>query len=205
MGRTAKHAWVWFTVATLAMLAAACTGHTSGAPSSKAQSVSVTPTGTSIPTEPATTTRDPRVIVDALNAAGLALCHSDYSDDAQYDIFGILGATATWRFFPHHTAAPVPADGTDAVSCVAANQPNTGVIEVDVYPSATDASAALRQVGQIWLDAWLYGNIAILVDQTTPQPIAQQVSGILGHLPGTTQFSLVAADSTIKSVGRSGR
>jgi hypothetical protein len=173
-GRTAKHWWVWFTVAALAALAAACTGHTSGAPSSQAQSVPVTPTGTSIPTESATATGDPRVIVDTLNAAGLALCHS------------------------------VPSDGVDALSCVATNQPNTGVIEVDVYPSATDASAALRQVGQIWLDAWLYGNIAILVDQTTPLPIAQEVSGILGHLPGTTQFRLMAADSTIKSLGRSG-
>jgi hypothetical protein len=203
-GRTAKHWWVWFTVAALAALAAACTGHTSGAPSSQAQSVPVTPTGTSIPTESATATGDPRVIVDTLNAAGLALCHSAYSDGAPYDVFGILGATATWRFFPHHTAVPVPSDGVDALSCVATNQPNTGVIEVDVYPSATDASAALRQVGQIWLDAWLYGNIAILVDQTTPLPIAQEVSGILGHLPGTTQFRLMAADSTIKSLGRSG-
>jgi hypothetical protein len=165
--------------------------------------VPVTPTGTSIPTESATTTGDPRIIVDALNAAGLALCHSDYSDFAQYDVFGILGATATWRFFPHHIALPVPADGTDALSCVAANQPNTGVIEVDVYPSATDASAALRQVGQIWLGAWLYGNVAILVDQTTPLPIAQEVSGILGHLPGMTQFALMAADSTIKSIDSS--
>jgi hypothetical protein len=204
MGPIAKHWWVWFTVAALAALAAACTGQTSGAPSSRAESVPVTETGTSIPTESATTTLDPRVIVDTLNAFGLALCHSDYSDFAQYDVFGILGATATWRFFPHHTAVPVPAAGTDAMSCVAANQPNTGVVEVDVYPSATDAAAALRQVGQIWLDAWLYGNIAILVDQTTPLPIAQEVSGILGRLPGTTQFSLVAADSTIKSVGRSG-
>jgi hypothetical protein len=165
--------------------------------------VHVTPTGTSIPTQSAATTGDPRVIVNALNAAGLALCHSDYSDGAQYDVFGILGATATWRFFPHHIALPVPADGTDALSCVAANQPNTGVIEVDVYPSATDASAALRQVGQIWLGAWLYGNVAILVDQTTPLPIAQEVSGILGHLPGMTQFALMAADSTIKSIDSS--
>jgi hypothetical protein len=194
---TAKHWWVWFSVAALAALAAACTGHTSGAPSVKAQSAPVTPTGTSIPTDSAATTGDPRVIVDALNAAGLALCHSDDSDAARYDVFGILGATATWRFFPHHTAVPVRAAGADALSCVAGNQPNSGVIEVDVYPSATDASAALRQVGQIWLDAWLDGNIAILVDQTTPLPIALEVRGILGHVPGTTPFQLTPADSTI--------
>jgi hypothetical protein len=195
--RTARHWWVWCSVAALAALAAACPGHTSGAPSWKAQPAPVTPTGTSIPTESATTSGDPRVIVDALNAAGLALCHSDYNDGAQYDVFGILGATATWRFFPHHTAVPVRADGRDALSCVAGNQPNSGVIEVDVYPSATDASAALGQVSHIWLDAWLDGNIAILVDQTTPPPIAEEVSGILGRVPGTTPFQLMPADSTI--------
>jgi hypothetical protein len=71
---------------------------------------------------------------------------------------------------------------------VTANQPNTGAVEIDVYPSAADASAALRQVGRIWLDAWLYGNVAILDDQTTPPPVAQQVREVLDHLPGTTRF-----------------
>jgi hypothetical protein len=118
----------------------------------------------------------------------LALCHSDYSDGAQYDVYGILGATATWRFFPHHNAVLVPSDDGNALSCVAPNQPATGVIEIDVYPSAVDAAAALRQVGQIWLYAWLYGNVAILVDQTTPLPVAQVVFEVLDHLPGTTRF-----------------
>jgi hypothetical protein len=173
------------------LLAAACTGQATGAPSSKPQSVSGTTTGTTPSGGSATATGDPRVIVDALDAAGLALCHADYSDGAQYDIFGILGATATWRFFPHHSAVPVPAATTangPALSCVTPNQPNTGVIEVDVYPSAVDASAVLRQVGHIWLDAWLYGNVAVLIDQTTPGPIAQEVREVLDRLPGTTQF-----------------
>jgi hypothetical protein len=174
-----------------ALLAAACTGQATGAPSSKPQSVSVTTTGTTPFDGSATATGDPQVIVDALDAAGLALCHSNFSDGAQYNVFGILGASATWRFFPHHVAVPVPAAtaaNAPALSCVTPNQPNTGVIEVDVYPSAVDASAALRQVGQIWLDAWLYGNVAILVDQTTPFPVAQEVRGVLDHLPGSTQF-----------------
>ena len=175
----------------IALLAAACTGETREAPSSKPRSVPVTTTGTVLTSRPADATRDAQVIIDALNAAGLALCHSDYSDGAQYDIYGILGASATWRFFPHHSAVPVPAtariDGP-ALSCVTQNQPNTGVIEVDIYPSAADASATVRQVGHVWLDAWLYGNVAILVDQTTPGPVAQQVSEVLDHLPGTTQI-----------------
>jgi hypothetical protein len=172
----------------MALLAAACAGQTSGAPSSKPRSVPVSPTGTSTSNGSATATRDPRVIVDALDATGLALCHADYSDGAQYNIYGILGASGTWRFFPHHAAVPVPTDTGDALSCVTANQPNTGTIEIDVYPSAADASAALRQVGQIWLDSWLYGNVAILVDQTTPFPVAQEVWQVLDHLPGTTEF-----------------
>jgi hypothetical protein len=175
----------------MALLAAACTGQASGSPSSKPRSVPVSPTGTT-GTSPAngsaTATRDPQVIVDALDAAGMALCHADYSDGAQYNIYGILGASGTWRFFPHHSAAPVPTNNGEVLSCVTANQPNTGAVEIDVYPSAADASAALRQVGHIWLDAWLYGNVAILVDQTTPPPVAQQVHEVLDHLPGTTQF-----------------
>ena len=175
----------------VALLAAACTGQATGAPSSKPHSVSVTTTGTTPSDGSAAATRDPQVIVDALDAAGLALCHSDYSDGAQYDVYGILGASATWRFFPHHLAVEVPtatAANGSALSCLTPNQPNTGVIEVDVYPSAVDASVALRQVGQIWLDAWLYGNVAVLIDQTTPGPIAQVVSEVIDQLPGTTQF-----------------
>jgi hypothetical protein len=172
----------------MALLAAACTGQTGDAPSSKPRSVPITPTGTSPSDVSATATRDPQVIIDALNAAGLALCHADYSDFAQYNIYGILGASATWRFFPHHSAVPVPADNGEPLSCVTANQPNTGVIEIDIYPSAAEATAALRQAGQIWLDCWLYGNVAILDDQTTPPPVAQQVREVLDHLPGTTQF-----------------
>ena len=92
----------------------------------------------------------------------------------------------------------------DVLSCVTANQPNTGVIEIDVYPSAADASAALRQVGKIWLDAWQYGNVAILDDQTTPPLVAQQVREVLDHLQGTTQFPKMASDSYFQSIGRSG-
>jgi hypothetical protein len=172
----------------VALLAAACTGQAVGAPSSKPQSEPVSPTGTSRSNGSATATRDPRVIVDALDAAGLALCHADYSDGVQFNIYGILGASPTWRFFPHHSAVPVPTNNGEALSCLTANQPNTGAVEIDVYPSAADASAALRQVGQIWLEAWLYSNVAILDDQTTPPPVAQQVREVLDHLPGTTRF-----------------
>jgi hypothetical protein len=128
------------------------------------------------------------VLVDALNAAGLELCHSDYNDGAQYNFFGILGASSTWRFFPHNSAVPVIAQNGEALTCLTPNQPNTGVVEIDVYASSGDASAALRQVGHIWLNAWLYGNIAILVDQTTPGPVAQEMSEVLDHLAGTTQI-----------------
>ncbi len=172
----------------MALLAAACAGQTSGAPSPKPRSVPVSRMGASPSNGSATATRDPQVIVDALDAAGLALCHADYSDGAQYNIYGILGASGTWRFFPHHSAVPVPTANGDALSCVTANQPSTGAVEIDVYPSAAEASAALRQVGRIWLDAWLYGNVAILVDQTTPLPVAQEVWQVLDHLPGTTEF-----------------
>jgi hypothetical protein len=166
----------------MALLAAACTGQVRGSPSSKPRSVPA-----SLSDGSATATRNPQVIVDALDTAGLALCHSDYSDFAQYNIYGVLGALATWRYFPHHSAVPVPAGNTVALSCVTANQPNTGVIEIDTYPSAADASAALRQGGKIWLNAWLDGNVAIHVDQTTPGPVAQEVRGVLDHLPGTSQ------------------
>jgi hypothetical protein len=150
--------------------------------------VAVTTTGTSPSNGSTTATGDPQVIVDALDAADLGLCHSDYSDGAPYDIYGILGASPTWRFFPHHTAVPVPSENGDVLSCVTPNQPNTGVIEIDVYPSAVEASAALRQVGRIWLYAWLDGNVAILVDQTTPPAVAEVVREALDHLPGTTPF-----------------
>jgi hypothetical protein len=175
----------------MALAAAACTGQSSGAPTSMPQSVSVTTTGTTPSNASANATHNPQIIVDALNAAGLALCHSDYSDGAQYDIYGLLGATATWRFFPHHSAVPVPAIAWingPAVSCMTPSQPNTGVIEIDLYPSASVASAALRQVRHLWLDAWLYGNVAILVDETTPGPIAHEVSGVLDHLLGVSQI-----------------
>ena len=172
----------------IALLAAACTSQASGSSSSEPRSVPVPPTGTSPSNGSAIATRDPQVIVDALDTAGLALCHADYSDGAQYNIYGIFGASGTWRFFPKHSAVLVPTDNGEALSCVTANQPNTGVIEIDVYPSVADASGSLRQVGRIWLDAWLYGNVAIHVDQTTPGPVAQEVRGVLDHLPGTTQI-----------------
>lgn len=175
----------------MALAAAACTGQSGGAPTSMSHSVSVTTTGTAPSNASDSATHNPQTIVDSLNAAGLALCHSDYSDGAQYDIFSFLGATATWRFFPHHSAVPVPAIAWingPAVSCLTPSQPNTGVIEIDLYPSATVASAALRQVRHLWVDAWLYGNVAILVDETTPGPVAHEVSGVLDHLPGTSQI-----------------
>ena len=172
----------------VALFAVACTGQATGATSSRPQAVSVTTTSTTTSDGSATATGNPRVIVDALDAAGLALCHAHYSDGAQYNIYGIFGASATWRFFPHHSAVPAPTDNGEALSCVTTNQPNTGAVEIDVYTSAADAAAALRQVGHIWLDAWLYGNVAILVDMTTPRPVAQQVREVLDHLAGTTQF-----------------
>jgi hypothetical protein len=183
-----RHLGLKAALALMALLATACTSQSSGAPFSKPRSVPVTPTDTNPSSGSAANARDPQVIVNALDAADLALCHSDYSDAAQYDVYGILGATATWRFFPHHTAVPVPSVNGNVLSCVTPHQPNTGAIEIDVYPSALNASAVLRQVGQIWLYAWLYGNVAVIVDQTTPFPVAQVVREVLDHLPGTTRF-----------------
>jgi hypothetical protein len=125
--------------------------------------------------------------VDALDAAGLGLCHSDYSDLPQYDIYGILGALSTKRYFPHHSAVPIHTDNTDAVSCVTPSQPGSGTVEIDAYPSHDVAAAVLRQVGQVWLGTWLYGNIAIVVDQAPP-PEAQEVRQVLEHLPGAFPF-----------------
>jgi hypothetical protein len=134
----------------------------------------------------ANVTRSPQVIVDALDAAGLALCHSEYNDLAESNIYGILGAYATLRFFPHHSAVPTHLDPTE--SCTVANQPKTGVIEIDVYPSPAVASAVLREVGKVWWASWLYGNVAVVVDQTTPLPFAQQEAQVLDHLPGASRF-----------------
>ena len=173
-------------LASMALLTAACTGP-SFETSAKQRTLSFTETGTSISTSTLTSTHDPQVVVDALNAAGLGLCHSYYNDGAQYNIYGILGATATWQFFPHHSAVPVQGENGFALSCVTSNQPNTGVVEIDVYPSAANASAALRQVGHIWLDAWLWGNVAVLVEEDTPSSIAQEISVVLDHVPNATQ------------------
>ena len=68
------------------------------------------------------------------------------------------------------------------------NQPNTGAIEIDAYQSAAEACTALSEVGQGWLARWLYGNVAVVVDQTTPLQLAQQVSQVLDHLPGVFRF-----------------
>jgi hypothetical protein len=173
----------------VAFFGAACASQSSAALSSNPPSMPVTTTGTTSPSNRSNSgTRDPQVIVDELDAAGLALCHSDYSDGAQYNIYGILGATATWRFFPHHTAVAMASDNGEALSCVSPNQPNTGVIEIDVYLSRHDARAALRQVGQLWLYAWLYGNVAIHIDQSTPTSVTQAARDVLDHLAGTTEF-----------------
>jgi hypothetical protein len=173
-----------FLVVVLALVAAACSARTTGTPSPTTGTLIAPSLGASSSNGPPNVTRDPQVIVDALDAAGLALCHSDYSDAAQYNIYGILGADANWRFFPHHTAVPIRSENASALSCNTTNQPNTGAIEIDVYPSALDASVALRQVGKIWLASWLYGNVAVVVDQTTPLPLAQQEGQVLDHLPG---------------------
>jgi hypothetical protein len=176
------------TLAVMALAATACAGQTSGGSPLKPRPVTVSPMSVEASNPSAPATRDPQLIVDELEAAGLALCHSDYSDAAQYNIFGFFGADATWRFFPHHSAVPVHVGNTDVLSCATADQPNTGVIEIDVYPSAVDASAALHQVGHIWLDGWLYGNVDVLVDQTTPPSVDQEVRDVLDQLPGTTQL-----------------
>ena len=133
-------------------------------------------------------TRDPAVIVHALDAAGLALCHSDYSDFAQYNVYGLLGAVSTQRYFPHHAVVPIHSGNAEALSCITPNQPDTGAIEIDVYPTPSVASEALRQVGQVWLTGWLYGNVAVLVDKTVPAPQSQQVGDVLDHLPGAVAF-----------------
>jgi hypothetical protein len=135
-------------------------------------------------------TRDPAVIVDGLDAVGLALCHSDYSDLAEYNIYGLFGAVSTQRFFPHHVAVPIHLGHVDALSCVTPNQPDTGAIEIDVYPSPAVASEALRQVGQVWLASWLYGNVAVLVDKQVPIDQSQRVRDVLDHLPGAFPFRL---------------
>ena len=171
----------------MALFVTACTSPTSSAPFSEPRAMPVTTTDTSLSQGSTSVTRDPQVIVDALDAAGLALCHSYLSDGAEYNIYGILGASATWRFFPHHTAERVPSVNGDDLSCVTPNQSNTGVIEIDVYPHGADASAALRQAGRLWLYAWLDGNVAIHVDQSTPPPVADVAREVLEHLPGTTR------------------
>jgi hypothetical protein len=124
------------------------------------------------------------VIVHALDAAGLALCHTDYSDLAQYNIYGLLGAVSTQRYFPHHAALPIHSGNVEALSCITPNQQDTGAIEIDVYPTPSVASEALRQAGQVWLTGWLYGNVAVLVDKTVPPPQSQQVGDVLDHLQG---------------------
>jgi hypothetical protein len=118
----------------------------------------------------------------------LALCHSKYNDLAESNIYGILGAYATLRFFPHDSAVLVRWDPADAQSCTTAKQPNTGAVEIDVYPSPAVSSAALREVGRVWRASWLYGNVAVVVDQTTPLPFAQQEAQVLDHLPGASRF-----------------
>ena len=135
-------------------------------------------------------TRDPAAIVDALDAAGLALCHTDYSDLAQYNIYGLFGAVSTQRYFPHHAALPIHSGNVESLSCVTPNQPDSGAIEIDVYPTPSRASEALRQVGQIWLAGWLYGNVAVLVDRAMPTPQSQQVGDVLERLPGAVAFRL---------------
>ena len=135
-------------------------------------------------------TRDPVAIVDALDAAGLALCHTDYSDLAQYNIYGLFGAVSTQRYFPHHAALPIHSGNVESLSCVTPNQPDSGAIEIDVYPTPSRASEALRQVGQIWLAGWLYGNVAVLVDRAMPTPQSQQVGDVLDRLPGAVAFRL---------------
>ena len=129
-------------------------------------------------------TRNPTAIVDSLDAVGLALCHSDHSDLAEYNIYRLLGAVSTQRYFPHHTAMTIHSDNGEALSCVTPNQPDTGAIEIDVYPTPSVASEALRQVGQVWLTGWLYGNVAVLVDKTMPLPQSQLVGEVLDHLSG---------------------
>ena len=171
----------------LAVLAAACSG-ASPAPSSNAEALNGPPIGVPSSKGSPNGIRDPQVIINALDAAGLALCHSDYNDLAGYNVYGILGAYSTRRFFPHHSALPIHSGNTDALSCITANQPDTGAIEMDVYPSPAVASAALRKVGHIWLASWLYGNVAVVVEQRMPLPLAQQVGEVLDHLSGAARL-----------------
>jgi hypothetical protein len=135
-------------------------------------------------------TRDPAAIVASLDAVGLALCHSDYSDLAEYNIYGLFGAVSTQRYFPHHMAMIIHSGNVEALSCVTPSQPDTGAIEIDVYPTPADASAAVRRVGQIWQTGWLYGNVAVLVDKTVPPPQSQQVGDVLDHLSGAVALQL---------------
>jgi hypothetical protein len=173
-------------VLALALVAGACGGGTSGAPSSNQRPVNAPHTGAPSSNGSANVTRNPQVIVDALDAAGLALCDSKYNDLAESNIYGILGAYTTLRFFPHHSAVPTQSEPTEG--CATANQPKTGAIEIDVYPSPAVTSAALREVGKVWWASWLYGNVAVVVDQTTPPWFAQQEAQVLDHLPGASRF-----------------
>ena len=96
-------------VAVLAMVAAAC-GGTSGAPSSSGPPSSGAPSSESLLSKGSpNTARDPQVIVDALDAAGLALCHSDDSDFAEYKRLRHLG-----RVF-HQVVLSAPFSGADPI------------------------------------------------------------------------------------------
>ncbi len=172
----------------LLLAATACGGGTTTArllktPASRGPASDARSSNTSV-------TRDPEVVLHALDAVGLALCHSDYSDLAEYNIYRLFGAVSTKRYFPHRAAVPIHSVNAEAVSCITPNQPDTGAIEIDVYPTPTAASGALRRVGQVWLTGWLYGNIAVLVDKTVPLLQSQQVGDVLDHLPGAIPVRL---------------
>jgi hypothetical protein len=122
--------------------------------------------------------------LDALNAAGLALCHTDDDNGAGSNIFG---AYATNSHYPHHKPVPYQSGNTPKVSCNTTNQPNTGTIEIDQYHSGATASSALQQFGEngTWLIGWHYGNVTVEVTQSTPPAVSQQIAQVVDHLPGS--------------------
>ena len=126
--------------------------------------------------------RDPQTVVDALDAAGLALCHST-DDDGHGNLYG---AYANKYYFPHHMAENIQVGNTPETSCDTTDQPNTGQIEIDQYHSVAVASNSLQAASRnsSSLIGWQYGNVTIEVTQTTPPDISQQIAQVLDHLPG---------------------
>ena len=107
--------------AILGVAAAACSGGGSSTGTTTAGSAPNT-SATSAPGTAGGSARDPQTVVDALDAAGLALCHST-DDDGHGNLYG---AYANKYYFPHHMAENIQVGNTPETSCDTTDQPNTG-------------------------------------------------------------------------------